>query len=166
MLLVYIATLAPSVTFWDAGEFIAAARVLGIPHPPGTPLFIVALNAWARAFPFLPFATEEVWSWWQSGSVHRARWPEAGELHGLAGSADRRVLATASEVIAAVRRAKSQAQLSMRADVRKIMVTGPSELLARFALVDADVRAARTAPSGLVRMRDSLRVVLRTVVPD
>jgi hypothetical protein len=56
MLLVYIATLAPSVTFWDAGEFIAAARVLGIPHPPGTPLFVVMLNAWARAFSFLPFA--------------------------------------------------------------------------------------------------------------
>ena len=56
MLIVYVATLAPSVTFWDAGEFIAAARVFGIPHPPGTPLFVVALNAWARAFPFLPFA--------------------------------------------------------------------------------------------------------------
>src|SRR5437764_12571415 len=56
MLLVYVATLAPSVTFWDAGEFIAAARVLGIPHPPGTPLFVVLLNAWARALRFLPFA--------------------------------------------------------------------------------------------------------------
>jgi hypothetical protein len=55
MLLVYLATLAPSVTFWDAGEFIAAARVLGIPHPPGTPLFIVLLSAWGRALSFLPF---------------------------------------------------------------------------------------------------------------
>ena len=56
LLVVYIATLAPDVTFWDAGEFIASAHALGIPHPPGTPLFVLALNAWSRLLPFVPFA--------------------------------------------------------------------------------------------------------------
>jgi hypothetical protein len=51
-LVVYVVTLAPSVTFWDAGELIAASHILGVPHPPGTPLFVLLSNVWAKLVPF------------------------------------------------------------------------------------------------------------------
>lgn len=49
---IYLLTLAPTVAFWDTSEYIAAAKVLGIPHPPGNPLFTVL----AHAFGLLPLA--------------------------------------------------------------------------------------------------------------
>jgi len=52
--LVYLTTLAPGVTLWDAGEFASAVESLGIPHPPGTPLFILIARAWRIALAFLP----------------------------------------------------------------------------------------------------------------
>lgn len=56
LLLVYGATVAPTVTLWDAGEFIAAVETLGIPHPPGTPLYVLVARVWSDALGFLPRA--------------------------------------------------------------------------------------------------------------
>ena len=56
LLLVYSATLALDVTLWDAGELIAAVHTVGIPHPPGTPLFVLAGRAWTLLLDPLPVA--------------------------------------------------------------------------------------------------------------
>ncbi|MDQ2890624.1 MAG: DUF2723 domain-containing protein [Gemmatimonadota bacterium] len=50
VLALYLATLAPTTALWDASEYIAAAKVLGLPHPPGNPLFVLV----AHAFGLLP----------------------------------------------------------------------------------------------------------------
>jgi valyl-tRNA synthetase len=102
-----------------------------------------ALSIQLRLFaPFLPFVTEEVWSWWQEGSVHRAGWPAPDELAAAAGDGDERVLHDTSVVLTAVRKAKSEAKTSMRTEVSTATVTGPQDALDRVALVADDLRAA------------------------
>jgi hypothetical protein len=56
VLIGYVITLAPTVTLWDAGEFITAAKVLGVPHPPGTPLFVLFGHVWAEVVPIGSYA--------------------------------------------------------------------------------------------------------------
>jgi len=48
ILALYVTTIAPTTQFWDTSEYIAAAKVLGIPHPPGNPLFVVMANVWGQ----------------------------------------------------------------------------------------------------------------------
>jgi valyl-tRNA synthetase len=89
----------------------------------------------------LPFVTEEVWSWWEDGSVHRAAWPSRDEVAALAGDGDPQVLRDASAVLTLVRKAKSEAKVSMRADVERAVVRGPRAQLDRVALSADDLRA-------------------------
>jgi valyl-tRNA synthetase len=103
----------------------------------------LALSTLLRLFaPFLPFVTEEAWSWWQEGFIHRASWPDPGELSTVADGADPRLLDAASAAIGAVRGAKSAARLSMRAPVRKLVVSAGEDDIAAVRAVLRDVQAA------------------------
>ncbi|TFV91290.1 valine--tRNA ligase [Blastococcus sp. CT_GayMR16] len=97
----------------------------------------LALSVQLRLFaPVLPFVTEEVWSWWQEGSVHRALWPTAAELPAGGNPA---VVTAAAEALAGVRKAKSDAKQSMRADVETATIIAPAEQVALVEAVRSDL---------------------------
>jgi valyl-tRNA synthetase len=109
-----------------------------------------SLCAVQRLFaPFLPFVTEEVWSWWQVGSVHRASWPSAaGEAAGGrpargAQAAGDIVYRSAVVLLGDVRKAKSEAKLGPKARVELVRVAAPAEEVAALAQVEDDLRAAQ-----------------------
>ena len=113
----------------------------------------LSLSVFQRLFaPFLPFVCEEVWSWWQPGSVHRASWPDAGELlvaggarvpsmgGGENGHANEDVaLEVTADVLREVRKAKSQAKRPMRAPVARVLVRDTAQRLAALALGEGDL---------------------------
>jgi valyl-tRNA synthetase len=102
-----------------------------------------ALSIQLRMFaPFLPFTTEEVWSWWQDGSVHRQAWPEAAEVAALAGDADPALVDDVAAVLTGVRKAKSEAQASMRAEVASAVIHGPADQITRLVHAADDIKAA------------------------
>ena len=91
--------------------------------------------------PFLPFATEEVWSWWQDGSVHLSAWPDIAELRRLAGTDDQ-VLDLTAQVLKEVRRAKTEAKQSLRIPVQRVEITHAGAALDAIAAAADDLKAA------------------------
>ena len=119
-----------------------------------------ALSIFLRLFaPYLPFVTEEVWSWWQPGSIHRSRWPTP---ESPATDGDPAALDLLADVLATVRRAKSEAQVSMRAPLQRLVVAGPAGDLERIAPGLSDLaRAVNVAEVATVVAADAgVEVVL------
>ena len=100
------------------------------------------LSALLRLFaPVLPFVTEEVWSWWQEGSIHASSWPSSADLPEAAG-AHVSVLEAASQVLAEVRRAKTEAGVSLRAHVAGVVLRAPADVVVSLSAVADDLRQA------------------------
>jgi valyl-tRNA synthetase len=87
---------------------------------------LVALSTLLRLFaPYLPFVTEEVWSWWRPGSVHRAAWPAAAEVLEPLGGADAAAMETREVVqgaLAEVRRVRSLAKKPAKAVITRAVL--------------------------------------------
>ena len=125
----------------------------------------LALSIQLRLFaPFMPYVTEEVWSWWQPGSVHVSPWPLAEEIPA---GGDPAVLTDVSEVLMGVRGAKSTAKVSMKTEASAATVTGPQEALDRLAPVVEDLKAVGRIVGAVTLAPGAapLRVEVALIVP-
>ncbi len=112
---------------------------------------VAALSVLLRLFaPFLPFVTEEVWSWWKDGSIHTSVWPSRDELNQLLGEdsegrrmADQRIYDWATEVLFEVRKQRSEAKQPMRVAITKVTIKAPDAAVSQLMPhVEADLKAA------------------------
>ena len=155
--------------FCDDYLELVKARAYG-EHGPGPAASAVAtlrlgLSVGLRLLaPFLPFATEEAWSWWQDGSIHRAAWPDDAQLRDRAGPGDEAVLVAAAAAIAAIRRAKSKAQVPMKTAVPLLVLAGRPDELDALAAAEADVRSAGRVTAIELRSGDQAEPVHEVVL--
>ena len=127
-----------------------------------------ALDALLKLFaPHLPFVTEEVWSWWREGSVHRSAWPEVAPIaSAAAGATSDAAYHIAADVLAAIRKEKTVQQRSLRTPVTRATVHGTADDLALFETVRADVVAAGQVEALDTAGADELRVDVELAPPD
>ena len=103
----------------------------------------LALSVLLRLFaPFLPYVTEEVWSWWREGSIHRAAWPTVDELAIVSAGAETADYGVAAWVLGEVRKAKALAKRSLRTTAGRVVVRDTRERLKLLQGSERDVREA------------------------
>ena len=127
-----------------------------------------ALSTLQRLFaPLVPFVSEEVWRWWNDASVHTATWPVRGELlAGCGDTADHEAnLEAICSVLAAVRRAKTEAKVSQRAEVSELVVTGPDSATTAVRAAMVDLRFAGSVLNHTINETGSEIVTSVTLAP-
>jgi valyl-tRNA synthetase len=124
----------------DGGADTASARAT----------LAIALEVQLRLLaPFLPYVTEEVWSWWREGSIHHASWPTEVEL-GAAAAADPAMVDAVAEALIGIRGAKSKAKVSMRAELSRVEISGPEDRVRQAEAAADDLRRSGKISGDLV----------------
>jgi len=128
-----------------------------------------ALSVLLRLFaPYLPFVCEEVWSWSHEGSIHRASWPAASDIDGLAprDAVATSCLAAAIDVVGEVRRAKSEAKRPLKAPIARAVVRDTPERLAQLETARRDVSSAANIQSLVLEPADAFSVSVEFAETD
>jgi valyl-tRNA synthetase len=131
----------------------------------------VALETLLKLFaPFLPFVTEEVWSWWQDGTVHQSTWPTIDALNTVIGDASEvqvELVALAADAISQLRKVKSEAKVSMKAGLEHVTISATAAHIALLQLVEIDlVAAGRIVGDITYSTSDSALEVSAKIVPS
>ena len=94
--------------------------------------------------PFLAFTCEDVWSWWQQGSVHRASWPTAAELSIVAGDAAgaREAHTALAAALGAIRKGKTDQKVSVGTEVEAVAYAGGDDEIRALRAIERDLKAA------------------------
>jgi valyl-tRNA synthetase len=142
------------------------------PEPAGSAnsALIAALSVLLRLFaPFQPFVTEEVWSWWHEGSVHRATWPTSQELLSLIGGADESAapaLERAALVLGEVRKTKSEAKRKLSTPVTRLVVRDTADRLGALRTAQADLVSSGFVETLVTEEADTFAVEVTLAPPD
>jgi valyl-tRNA synthetase len=120
---------------------------------------LLALSTQLRLFaPYMPFVTEELWSSFREGSIHKQAWPAQSEFDNHDLAAGTRAYDRACEAIAAVRQARGVAKLSLRDPVLELAAHGPVEDLELLRSSERDLRMAARVDSFSYVVSDSAEV--------
>jgi valyl-tRNA synthetase len=102
----------------------------------------LALSIQLRLFaPFLPFVTEEVWSWWKEGSIHRAPWPSSDEIVVHVGTGED-AFNHAREMLEAIRQVRGHHKIGPKPIIPEMTVRAEPSKIAQLEEVERDVRLA------------------------
>ena len=123
------------------GPRVRRGRVRPRPRRPRSRCAPRCRRCCASFAPIMPFVTEEVWSWFAAGSIHRASWPDAGRCGSRA--ATRSCSTVTGEVLAAVRKAKSEQKRSLMTPVTQVVVHDTADRLAALARAESDLLRGR-----------------------
>jgi valyl-tRNA synthetase len=118
--------------------------------------------------PLLPFVTEEVWSWWQAGSVHQSQWPTSHELtQGLASGPNEDLLDAICGAIGVIRRAKTEAKVSQRAVVTEASFVTSADAATAITAGWADIADAGSVEKWSVSTADTNEITVNvTLAPN